>query len=450
LRKRIGNRWVVLAFFGALFIALFVIVGVANGVGHTDVPSDAVAVVEDAPNGTITTAEFQRSLKQQAARQGIRKVPPPSNPQYPALRDAAMADALLSRWVLGEAEDRGITVSDTEVSSRLEQIKKQQFGGEKQFQKFLKQAGFTPQDALDRVKLQLLSDQIQRDVLPPGVLVTDSTVQDYYDANKAQYEHAETRDARQIVNKDKAKVEQAKALLEKDDSSQNWKKVAAKYSNDPLSKGRGGLLTAVTAGQSGLGIDKELFAAPEGQLVGPFQGESGYYILEVVKITPPSTTPLSKVSGQIKQQLSQGAQQEIATSFQQDFVDKWTSRSFCASGYVMDRCANFTPQDACNGDDPGESGDLDKTGCDAVVPSSAPLAPGEATVFPGDTVQGPPQGPQSGGAPAAQPGVLGPGGAPQLPPGAAPPQGTAPGTAPPQGAAPGTAPPQGAAPGTAP
>jgi len=166
-----------------------------------------------------------------------------------------------------------------------------------------------------------------------------------------------------------------------------------------------------------------------------------------VKITPAQTTPLSSVSAQIKQQLSQGAQQQAAQSFQQDFIDKWTSRSFCGKSYVMDRCANFTPQDACNGDDSGESGDLGKTGCAAFVVSTAPVAPGNATVFPGQTTQGLPQGPaQAGAAPAAQPGVIGPSGAPQLPPGAAP----TPQTAPPQGAPPQTAPPQGAPSGTTP
>ncbi len=95
---------------------------------------------------------------------------------------------------------------------------------------------------------------------------------------------------------------------------------------------------------------------------------------------------------------------------------------------MIDRCANFTPQDACTGDDPGESGDLDKTGCDAFVPSTAPVAPGSATVFPGQPAQGSPQGPvPAGGAAAAQaPTVIGPGGAPQLPPGTAPQTGARP------------------------
>jgi parvulin-like peptidyl-prolyl isomerase len=422
----------VLAVFGGLFVALFAVVGISVGIGHASVPSGAVAVVEDAPNGTVTTQDFDNALKQASARQGLPKPPSPSNPQYSTLRDSAMSDVLLSRWVRGEAEERGITVSDTEISNQLQQVIKQQFGGQKKFQQFLKQAGYTPQQARDQIELSLLTNEIRKAVVPATATVTNTQIEDFYEANKAQFEQPETRDVRQIVNKDQAKVEQAKALLEKDDSSQSWKKVAAKYSTDQATQSTGGLRQGVTKGQSDPAVDQQIFTAAQGALLGPIKASTGdYYLIQVVKVSPATTAPLDKVSSQIKQQLSQGVQQEIATNFQTDFIDKWTSRTFCAKGFVMERCSNFTPQDACNGDDSTDSGNLDKSGCPAFVPSTAPVAPGSATVFPGQAPSGSPQGPlQPGGASAAaQPGVIGPSGAPQLPPGAAP-QGTAPQTAP--------------------
>src|SRR6266540_3749019 len=349
---------------------------IGRGLGATSVPSGDVAVVDDVPDGGITSDEFQKTLEQTAARQGIKQVPKPSDPSYPTLRDSAMADALLSRWVRGEADERGITVSDSEVSDQLEKIKKQQFGSEKKFQQFLKQAGFSLQDARERVELQLLSTEIQKQVLPTAPNVSQSQIENFYEANKTQF----TQPA----------------------------------------------------------VDAAIFTAPAGQLVGPIEGQTADYLIEVEKVNPEKVTSLSDATSQIKQQLSQGIQQEAATAFQQDFVDKWTSRTLCASGYVMDRCANFTPTDACNGDDSGEQGDVDKTGCPAPVASMAPVAPGAGGLFPGQPAQGLPQGPIQ--PPSAQPGVIGPPGAPTLPPGVAP-QGAPPAT--PQ---PGTAPPQGAPP----
>ena len=126
----------------AVFVVGAVVVGAASaGLGPPDVPSGDVALVQDAPSGDITKDEFDRALEQTAKRQGLKQVPASDSPQYGTLRDSAMSDLLLARWIAGEADERGITVSDTEVADQLAQIKKQQFGGEQQFQKFLKQAG---------------------------------------------------------------------------------------------------------------------------------------------------------------------------------------------------------------------------------------------------------------------------------------------------------------------
>jgi foldase protein PrsA len=414
LRARISNnrRIVVAGVRAAFLVVFFVVVAIAQGIGNPSVPSGDIALVQDAPDGHISTADFQTAL-QQAAAAGQTKVPPPSSPQYPALRDSAIGNLLLAAWVRGEAEERGITLSDSEVSNQLKQITKQ-YGGQKGLQQVLKQAHLTPQQARGQIELKMLSDQIQKQVLPENPSVSDSDVEDFYNANKVQFSVAESRDVRQILNKDEAKVQQAKALLEKDDSPANWKKVASKYSTDTATKDSGGLRSGVAKGQSDPALEAQIFSAPQGQLVGPFKAQAGFYLIEVEKITPAQTTPLSKASAQIKQQLAQGRQQEIGQNFQQDFLDKWRARTFCADGYVIDRCENFT---ATSQSTPGA----------APVTSTPAVSPGHATVFPGQQVPALPQGPLQPPSAAPQPGVIGPGG--QLPPGVAP-QGAAPAPAP--------------------
>jgi parvulin-like peptidyl-prolyl isomerase len=437
LRKRTSNRWIPVAVFGALFAALFAIVGVADGIGHPSVPSDAVAVVEDAPNGTISKADFDAALAQAAGQQGLPKPPPPDDPQYETFRDQAMSSVLLSRWIGGEASERGITISDTEITNQLKEIADQQFGGQEKFQQYLKEVGFSPEQARREVENSLITEELQKDVVPEQPDVSEEEISNYYEANKSQFSQPETRDVRQIVNADQAKVEEARALLEEDDSPENWDKVAAKYSTEKATAENGGLREGVAEGQGEPAIDSQIYAAAEGALIGPIKGEKAYYLIQVETITPETTTPLEKVASQVRQQLAQGLQQDVANEFQVKFVDKWTERSFCADDYVTDRCANFTPPDTCTGDDPGEQGDLEETGCDTLVPPIAPVPPGSAAAFPGQPAQGPPQRPcafedpdadppvvcnwptaPAGGAQA--PAVLGPGGAPQLPPGAAP------------------------------
>jgi parvulin-like peptidyl-prolyl isomerase len=414
------RRIVAAAVLAATLVALLVGVAIAQGIGNPSVPSDDVAVVEEAPNGEISTAEFEAALEQAAARQGAKEVPPESDPQYAPLRAAAMSDLLLGRWVRGEASERGITLSDTEISNQLDQIIKQQFGGQKQFQQFLKQAKFTPEQARQRIELQLLSDEIQKRVLPTEPSVSDSEIEDFYNANVAQFEQPETRDVRQIVNRDQAKVERAQALLEQDDSAASWKKVAARLSTDKATKDAGGLRTNVAQGESEPALEEEVFSAEQGQLVGPFKGQAGYYLIQVEKINPAQTTPLPEATEQIGQQLAQAKQQQIGQDFQQDFLERWRSRTFCADDYLFDRCANFTPsRQSLPGAPP--------------VIATPVVSPGQAGVVFGQPIPALPQGPIS--PTAAQPGIIGPpGGA--LPPGVAP-QGGAPAPAPTPAPAPG-------------
>lgn len=410
-----------------LFAILFAWVGVADGIGQPSVPSGDVALVQDAPDGNISQSDFNAALQQTALGQGITKVPKPSDPQYATLRDAAMSNLITERWVAGEASERGITASDTDIQNYI----KQNIGGPAAFKKAAKQAGFSTSEAKNQIRLIILGQSLQKDVVgttPPSV--PQETVQNFYDANKAQFTQPETRDVREILNKDKGQIEQAKAALEKNDSASNWKAVASKYSTDKATKSNGGLRKGVAQGQSEPALDQQIFAAPTGQLVGPFKGQAGYYVIEVDKVTPASVTPLSKVETQIKQQLAQGLQQEKVSQVQASITAKWASRTFCASGFVVQQCSNFTPPST------------QSQGAPPVLSSSA-VNPGQATTFPGQPPQALPQGPQY---PAAkQPSAIGPGGAPTLPPGAAPPSGAPPpGSAPPSGTAPppsGTAPP---------
>ena len=380
---------------------LFVAVAVAQGIGHPSIPDDAIAVVEDAPDGTVTKAEFDRVLAQTAAGQGLQEVPEPSDPTYQQLADAAEANALLSRWVTGEAADRGIEVSEREVEQQLDQIKTQQFGSEKEFNKYIEDAGFCTeeelateplvcQDVIKQIRLMIISDRIQAAVLPEEPPVSGDEIEAYYEANQAQFRQPETRDARVILTKDEEDANAALAALQEDNSDESYEEVAKEFSIDDATKATGGLRQGVVEGQSEPALDQEIFAAAEGDLVGPFEGDAGFYVIEVQKITPESTTSLEDATDQIRQTLVAARQQELAQTFQNNFRTKWVARTFCAEGYRIDDCANAEPVASACTKEVAES-----QGCPAPVPSTRPIAPGTATVFGTPASPALPQGPIS-------------------------------------------------------
>jgi foldase protein PrsA len=370
--------------FGATFVLTVAIVAAAIGVGHPSVPSDDAAVIDDdsinvpglVEDGVISQANFNRFLGQTAKQSGLQAVPQPSDPQYKQVKSQAMQTALQIAWIVGEADKRGLTFTDTEVQQSLQQIKSQ-FKTEAEYVKARDQAGLTEADVEERARLQLIQNKIQDSVQNSAGDVSTDDAQKYYDSHKDQFTIPAKRTIRIVQNKDGNQINQALQALQSDDSDANWQKVAAQYSTDPTSKDKGGLRTDVVPGSFQQPLDDEIFNAPLNEVKGPIVTPTGSFVFEVKSATPEhvqgfddtvaaSTGGASgKVSDQIKQQLKSQVQQEALTDFGTDFRDYWTNLTQCGDDYIVEGCDNFNGR---NGITPAESCDPSKL---------APAQPGQ-------------------------------------------------------------------------
>lgn len=173
--------------FGALLVVLFVGIAIAQGIGDPSIPDGDVAVVEDTPGdiGNVTQADYDKALLQTAARAGLREAPRPGDDQYEDVKLAAMGDILDSIWIQGEAAEMGIEVTQKEIDTELESIKRQNFRTEAEFERFLEESHFTEEDVNERVTLQLLSTQIQQQITEDVPEPSESDIEDYYEAAKS-------------------------------------------------------------------------------------------------------------------------------------------------------------------------------------------------------------------------------------------------------------------------
>ena len=437
VRGALGGPRLPLVIFGGLLILLCAGFAVAQGIGRPDATGDTIAVVEEAPGDgvdTITQEEFDRALEQAAARAGTGQVPEEGTGRYRDIAQAALNDLLDTVWIQGEAEEQGIEVSQRRIDQQLEQIKSDNFPTERAFQAFLDQSKFTPEDVDLRVRLQLLSQELQQAVNENPPAVTSEDVSDYYEGAKAQYELPETRDVRLVLNRNKARVEEAKAELEQDSSPAAWNRVAEKFSTDPASQANGGQRPGLTEGLVEEPLNREIFAADEGELAGPVKTPLGWYVFEVDKVTAARTQDLGEVRDQIRTQLEQQAQQEAFASFIEDYGSKWQSRTVCnedlfdlaggpGGAGALERCSNFTGNGRPEGAPPRCYAEDPKGGrppaCPAPVVQLSPALPGTVSVL-APQGQRLPQRPRPEGLPepSAQPGL--PGAVPGLPPGVSP------------------------------
>lgn len=388
--KSAGRQRFGLVLFGVLFVALFAGFAIAEGLGDPSIPSGDIALVEDVPEdiGTISEEEFDRAMLQSALQSGLKKAPEPADKKYEEVKTAALGELLDSIWIQGEGEEMGIEVTPKQIETELEQIKQQNFKTEAAFKKFLEESSFTPEDVDKRVRLQILSTKIQQKLTEGAPPASESEVEDYYDAAKAsQFTQPASRDIRAIVNKDGKKIEEAKAALEKDDSAKNWKVVAKKYSEDPFTKTTGGLQAGVTeeSGRFPEEVEEAMFAAALLKIEGPIKSTTGTYVFQVEKETQEKVQELKAVKAQISSQLTQQAQQSSFAEFVSAYQSKWTSRTFCAEGFEIERCANYvgsghpaSAPPACYEADPKGGRPAD---CPAPVLSVAPALPGSTTIL---------------------------------------------------------------------
>jgi parvulin-like peptidyl-prolyl isomerase len=386
--KSVGRKRLALIVFAVLFIGLFVVFAVAQGISEPSVPSGDVVLVQDAPEGlgNISEEEFELALEQAAAAAGTKKTPKPGSKKYEELKNQALAELISGIWLRGEAERLGISVTEKQIEQELAQIKKTNFPTPAAFKEFLETSHYTAEEVDERVEVQIITQQIQTEVTNEVPPPTKSEISDYYNAAKAsKYTVKPSRDVRLIVNKSKAKVEEALAELEKDNSPANWKKVASKFSSDPTTKTQGGLQKEIPEELLQEPLKEDLYGAATGELLGPIKYQGNYFIFEVVKLNPEKVKTLAEVEQEISSTLSQEAQQEYLAEFVAGYESKWQSRTFCASGFTIEKqCSNFkgsghpsTAPAACYEANPKTPA----TACPAPVEPIKPALPGSTTLL---------------------------------------------------------------------
>jgi hypothetical protein len=71
-------------------------------------------------------------------------------------------------WVIGEARDQRVVVTNAAVRTRFDRIRREQFPHPGDLQRFLRASGQTVSDLLLRVRLDMLSTGLRRKVLRHG------------------------------------------------------------------------------------------------------------------------------------------------------------------------------------------------------------------------------------------------------------------------------------------
>jgi foldase protein PrsA len=323
------------------FLTVVLAVAGCGGTTTATLGSDDAAIVG---SQAITKDQF-RSLMDRAKKTydaQKRPFPKPGSNEYEQLKGQAIAYLVQRAEYAEEADSMGIKISDSDVDKRIQQLKKQYYGGsEARYEKTLKQQGLTQDQAKDEVRASLTAEGVFKNVTDK-VKVSNKDIANYYDSHKSQYVQPKSRDVRHILVTKKALADTLYTRLK---GGANFAALAKKYSKDPGSASNGGKLT-ISKGQTVPQFDKTAFSLKKGQLSQPIHTQYGYHIIQALSaIKPAQTTPLSQVAPSIKQQLEQQEKNDLMTKWVED-----KKKSYCKSrikyqvGYEPnpDPCASVT------------------------------------------------------------------------------------------------------------
>ncbi|MFC1771236.1 peptidylprolyl isomerase [Candidatus Margulisiibacteriota bacterium] len=168
---------------------------------------------------------------------------------------------------------------------------------------------------IELAQKQILISLLVRDEIDNKIQVTDKDIQDYFTANKAQFNAFPQKRARHILVKTEAEAKQVLRSLKK---GSNFAALAKKKSLDTATAKNGGELGWFGKGRLVPEFEKAVFGLKKGKMSGVVKTQFGYH---VIKLTDTRTVPARKLS-EVKDQIRQVLVSDKRRALMNDLIGK--------------------------------------------------------------------------------------------------------------------------------
>jgi foldase protein PrsA len=306
----------------------------AKGNAEQEGSTSSVIVPTDPPNFTGCIAEARKEIST-VAKQTDAEIRSECKTLFTSLSSQVMDFLIRAYWYQADAVKQHVTVTNAEVEQQFATEKNSEFPTASQFNTFLTESGYTLQDLLYRTRVQLIYNKLLAKETTP---ISSADISNYYNAHKSQYGTAETRNLRIVLTKSQSQAQAALSALK---SGQSWDAVAKKYSIDPTTKDKGGVLDGVSEGGEDAALEQAAFSAPINKVEGPVKGQFGYYVVEVTKITPGTQKTLAEVTSQIRSTLTSAQSSSAQTKVDNRVKKEYGTQTKCRTAYAMSDCAGY-------------------------------------------------------------------------------------------------------------
>lgn len=260
----------------------------------------------------ITRTQYERRLRDQYAE--IDRTAPPD--RRVALREETrlgLTNELINELLIKDRADRlGITVSDAELKESVDRLK-QQYGitTDEQFAESLRSSGLSRSDMEARLRDTLITNKVFGRELRSREQLTDAELRERYNREKESFRLAERARLREIVvlkpesgSTDEARTRAAEIAEAARKPGTDFANLASTMS-DSGTKSNGGDLGEVAKGDLVADLDKAVFNAPAGSILGPIETKSAWHVMKVEQRLPSEVPAFESVKDKLKQDASE-------------------------------------------------------------------------------------------------------------------------------------------------
>lgn len=231
------------------------------------------------------------------------------------LRKNLSTDLIAELLIKDRADRLGLNVTADELKDAMTRLK-EQYGikTEAEFDDSLKKSGMARADMEARLHDTILMNKVFARELRQRDELADKELRERYDREKERYrlpERARLREIIVIKPDDPSKVEAAREranALAAQARTGDFAKLAT-TSSDAGTKEKGGDLGEVARGELLPDLDKAVFNATAGTVLGPIETKSGWHILKVETRLPSEVPAFESVKDRLRKDASEDAWQ---------------------------------------------------------------------------------------------------------------------------------------------
>ncbi len=284
---------------------------------RSEVVDKIVAIVND---DIVTMGEVQKSVR--VEKQGTFT----TADDY--FRDMDLKEKLdgfiEAKLIQQQAKRMKIEVSDKEVESVAESIRKQNLITEKEMKERLQKENISYKGFLEGIRVNILKSRVLARAIGTTVIVTEADLKNYYDENPDQFKSEEFRLQQIFISSRRedapARAQAAFNLLQKGES---FEEVAKQYSDDP-SSARGGDIGFVKKEELIPQLLQAISILMPGTSSHPIATPYGYHIMRLVDTRKSEAVPFDSVKDAIKARITQ---QETQKRYK-EFIEKVRASSY--------------------------------------------------------------------------------------------------------------------------